>query len=210
MVKKILFVNGPSQDPSDRFFGWPTSLLYAIAPTIKAIDGGGLNLEYDPKIFEPLWYVERENNEQIKSDFKERIKNIDIVCASATYDSLYPTLQLFTEAKRVNPNIVTIFGGPYFDEVHHLQSSEVKNHNLIDFAIAWNSPDKVDRPKPARSIFGFHFPVFSISSAGCMHLVPHEPHFVRHFVPLLLSLSHNHFHELPSSSRHLEDCAASP
>ena len=45
MTRKILFVNGPSQDPSDRFFGWPTPLLYAIAPTVQAVRNGDINLD---------------------------------------------------------------------------------------------------------------------------------------------------------------------
>jgi len=137
MVKKVLFVNGPSQDPSDRFFGWPTSLLYAVAPTIQAVTYGELTLEYDPKFFEPLWYVEGRNDEQIKAEFRERIVDIDIVCGSAIYDSIYPTLQLFAEAKKLNPNIVTILGGPHFDEVHTLPLNNAhRNRNLIDFEIA--------------------------------------------------------------------------
>jgi len=52
-MKKVLFLNGPSQDPSDRFFGWSTSLLYAIAPTIKAVNDGFLDIEVAGEIFDP-------------------------------------------------------------------------------------------------------------------------------------------------------------
>jgi radical SAM superfamily enzyme YgiQ (UPF0313 family) len=117
MLKRILFMNGPSQDGSDRFFGWPTSLLYAIAPAVQAMRQGRLEMEYAPRIFEPVWYGEGVNSGAIKEEFKELIKGVDIICASVTYDSLYPTYQLLLEAKKLNPRITTILGGPYFDEV---------------------------------------------------------------------------------------------
>lgn len=137
MVKKTLFLNGSSQDRSDRFFGWPTPLLYAVSPSVQAIKDGELKLEYDPKIFEPLWYVEGKNDESIKQEFQDRIANVDIVCASAIYDSLYPTLQLLQEAKKTNPDIVTILGGPHVDEVHNLTSYSFP----VDFTIAGDGED---------------------------------------------------------------------
>lgn len=138
MARKILFVNGPSQDPSDRFFGWPTPLLYAIAPSVKAIKDGKIDLEVHPKIFDPVWYVEGKNSEQIKEEFSELVKNenISIVCATTTYDSLYPTMQLFAVAKSINPNLVTILGGPHFDEIHSTRLNEVQRGKVVDFGVA--------------------------------------------------------------------------
>src|SRR3989339_164516 len=137
MTRKILFVNGPSQDPSDRFFGWPTPLLYAIAPTVQAVRNGDINLDIHPKIFDPVWYVEGRNSEQIKNDFSELVRkeNIEVICATATYDSLYPTMQLLSLAKSLNPNLVTILGGPHFDEIHTTRLNEVQRGNIIDFGI---------------------------------------------------------------------------
>ena len=132
-------MNGPSQDSSDRFFGWPTSLLYAIAPTIQAINEGKINLTYVQKIFEPIWYIEGVNSEGIKNNLHELLEKerVDIICASATYDSLYPTLQLFAKAKKVNPHLTTILGGPHFDEVHNIKLNDVqRTPHLIDFGIA--------------------------------------------------------------------------
>jgi radical SAM superfamily enzyme YgiQ (UPF0313 family) len=138
--QKVLLVNGPSQDPGDRFFGWPTPLLYAIAPTVEAIRGGLLNLSLADKIFDPWCYVEGVHSQEIKSSFRDKLERegADIVCVSATYDSLYPTLQLFAEAKKLNPRIVTILGGPHFDEVHNISAlSDIFRHpELIDYAIA--------------------------------------------------------------------------
>ena len=142
MIKKILFMNSISQDPSDRFFGWPTSLLYAIAPTIEAIKEGKLLLDYVPQIFDPIWYVEGVNSEDIKRKFQEEIESVDIICASATYDSLYPTVQLFSEAKKQNPRTITILGGPHFDETHNTILNDVNlNPQIIDFGIAGDGED---------------------------------------------------------------------
>ena len=77
MTKKVLFMNAPSQDPSDRFFGWPTSLLYAIAPSIDAARRGNLDIEIVPRIFDPINYS-RESREAVEKELgrvieKERV-----------------------------------------------------------------------------------------------------------------------------------------
>lgn len=141
MTKKVLCVNGPSQDPSDRFFGWPTPLLYAIAPSVAAARRGEMNLEFSSGgIFDPVWYVEGHNDATLINEFAERIvrEQIDVVCASAIYDSVYPTIKLLEVAKRVNPGILTIFGGPHFDEVHTIDVlNDIKlRPDVIDVAIA--------------------------------------------------------------------------
>ena len=138
MTKKLLFLNGPSQDTCDRFFGWPTPFLYAIAPTVAAVKAGELDLEYVPKMFDPIWYAKGKNDAKVKKDFTRQLDGVDIVCASATYDSLYPTMQLFSEAKRANSDIKTILGGPHFDETHNLaRFNQVKlSSKLVDFGVA--------------------------------------------------------------------------
>lgn len=135
---RVLFLNGPSQDCCDRFFGWPTSLLYAISPTVQAVRDGSLSLELAPAIFDPVWYVEGENDVEVKAEFAEAAEGADVVCASCTYDSLYPTLQLLAEAKRLNPGVVTVLGGPHFDEAHGIASlNDVRRRpDLIDFGVA--------------------------------------------------------------------------
>jgi radical SAM superfamily enzyme YgiQ (UPF0313 family) len=140
MASKVLLVNGPSQDACDRFFGWPTSLLYAVAPVVDAAKRGDLDVEFVPQIFDPVWYVEGRSDGQIKSAFEKivREEKVDMVCASAIYDSLYPTLRLLEVAKRTNPEIVNLLGGPHFDEVHDLEGlNDVKlKSGLINFGIA--------------------------------------------------------------------------
>lgn len=115
---RVLFVNGPSQDPSDRFFGWPTSLLYAIAPSCQSARSGEMEYEILGKLFEPIWFVEELNGASVRSGFLEAAADAQVICASVTYDSLYPTLQLFEEAKRRNPDALMVLGGPHVDEVH--------------------------------------------------------------------------------------------
>ncbi len=138
MTKKILFVNAPSQDPSDRFFGWPTSLLYAIAPSVDAARNGNLDIEIVPKIFDPINYS-AESREAVERDLGRIIEKekVNILCASATYDSVYPTHILFDRAKQMNPKIKTILGGPHFDEVYRLPKfrEEVFSSSLVDVAI---------------------------------------------------------------------------
>jgi len=138
MTRTVLFVNGPSQDGSDRFFGWPTSLLYAIAPSVRAMKVGQLDVEYKPRIFEPVSCVHGVNDEEARSAFREEMAGVDIVCASTTYDSLYPTLRLFDEARAVNPSVVNVLGGPHFDEVHDIDEfNDLLCHpGSVDFGVA--------------------------------------------------------------------------
>jgi radical SAM superfamily enzyme YgiQ (UPF0313 family) len=135
---KIVGLNGPSQDACDRFFGWPTPLLYALAPTVASITAGDYNLEFTAPIYDPLWYVEEVNGRILDSEFSQVCSSADVVCASTTYDALYPTLRLLAAAKRMKPELVTILGGPHVDEVHALACGNeiVKESSLVDIAIS--------------------------------------------------------------------------
>lgn len=135
---KVLFINGPSQDVCDRFFGWPTSLLYAIAPSVAEMDADRLNLEYDHALFDPIWYVPEVNGDEVRTQLLDRLKDVSVLCASATYDALHPTLDLFRVAKRLNPSITTILGGPHLDEVHRLRhyNNSRQNAGIVDFVVA--------------------------------------------------------------------------
>ncbi len=139
MAKKVLLINGPSQDPSDRFFGWPTPLLYAVAPSVAKAREGKLDVEFISPIFDPIWY-ESQSKLRIDRELESIVdkEEPDIVCGSTIYDSVYPTLCLFDKIKRINPDTKTIFGGPHFDEVHTLDRfSDIKlRPDLIDIAIA--------------------------------------------------------------------------
>ena len=141
MKHKILFVAGLQQDKGDMFRGIPSSLLYAIAPTVQVIDSGQLEMEYVNSIFEPTFFIEGYNDLSVKKTFREIIEKerVTIICASSTYDSIYPVLQLFRSAKEINPEIISILGGAHFDEVHtqrHLNNNVDLNPNIVDVGIA--------------------------------------------------------------------------
>lgn len=138
-MNTILFMNGPSQDHCDRFYGMPTSLLYAISPTVQAIKNGEIEATYVDSVYDPVWYVEGINDIEVKIKYLNLIQNVTIIAASATCDSLYPTLQLLRIAKTTSDKIITILGGPYVDEVWNIpyQSIEITNESSpVDIAVA--------------------------------------------------------------------------
>ncbi len=136
MTKRILFVNGPSQDPSDRFFGWPTSLLYGIGETCKAIDAGHIDYSYSGRIFDPIWYVDELNGENVRAALREALWNVDIVCASVTYDALFPTLELLRAARTDHPALTVILGGPHIDEAQAFDALRSECLRIADYLIA--------------------------------------------------------------------------
>lgn len=138
MAHRVIFVHGPTQDADSRYYGWPTSLLYAISPTIDAIRSGQLSLEVVPRLYEPYHFTDGINEKEVLLEWDKSLNDVDIICASVTYDSLYPTICLLKHAKKKNPNTITIVGGPHIDEVHADPkfSCEVMQQDEIDFIIA--------------------------------------------------------------------------
>jgi len=137
---KVLFINGPSQDKSDRLFGLPTSLLYAIAPSVQAMDTGSLKAEYYPTVFDP-WVCNEDNYNGVETDLCHIIEqqNITVVCVSCTYDDVYSTLKLLRAVKNKFPEVVTIVGGPHFDELTDLPEyrwEAIGKGKPVDFVIA--------------------------------------------------------------------------
>ena len=135
---RVLFLNGPSQDSCDRFFGWPTSLLYAVAPTVNAIRDGSLRASLVPTIFDPIWFVEERNGAEVRAEFRKSLAGVTVILASVTYDSLHPTLELLRAAKAAKNPPVTILGGPHIDEIHMLsQMGEIISpESPVDVAVA--------------------------------------------------------------------------
>ncbi|MFA6585544.1 MAG: B12-binding domain-containing radical SAM protein [Candidatus Paceibacterota bacterium] len=133
-------MNGPSQDKSDRLFGLPTSLLYAIAPSVQAMNNGLLDAQYYPTVFDP-WVCTDENYSAVKDALCSIVENenINILCVSSTYDDVYPILRLLSAVKQKFPETVIIVGGPHFDELTDLP--EYRNEAIgidkpVDFIIA--------------------------------------------------------------------------
>jgi radical SAM superfamily enzyme YgiQ (UPF0313 family) len=70
--------------------------------------------------------------------FDRRLADVDVVCASVTYDSLWPVLRLFKHAKERRPPLLTVLGGPHVDETHELgkfNDGQIRR-DIIDYAIA--------------------------------------------------------------------------
>ena len=138
MTKCVLFINGASQDPRHAYFGWPTSLLYAIGPSVEAMRTGQLDMLCEPELFDTGKWISPIDDVAIFAAFDERLANVDILCASATYDSLWPVLRLFQRAKNRKPEVVTLLGGPHVDEIHELgrfNDADI-HHDIVDYAIA--------------------------------------------------------------------------
>lgn len=133
---RIACLNGPSQDACDRFFGWPTSLLYALAPTAAFTATCADELSFVGSIYDPIWYIDDINGQDLDDEFSQFCLSADVVCASATYDSIYPTLRLLSAAKKLNPRLVTIIGGPHVDEVHKLACGSEVLYKPVDIAIS--------------------------------------------------------------------------
>lgn len=113
---KIIAAFAPSQDVRDRFFSTtPTSLGWALAPLISAIDAGLIEgVEYVSKIYDPLRVYPGIWND-CRTLFED--ERPDILLLSSTYDSHNSARIIAATARRVNPDILIIYGGPHVNEV---------------------------------------------------------------------------------------------
>ena len=144
-TNKILFGFAPTMDTHDRFFNcYPGSILHAIAPLVDEVDSGRIDLDYAPFLFHPKNFDEKTlpNMERLIREYKPSFFAI-----SSTYDSWHIALKMAKTAKRVNPDIIVIQGGPHLDEVlepwvmrwmPHLNpyNGRPETNNAIDFAVA--------------------------------------------------------------------------
>lgn len=113
----VLFGFAPTPDPKDRFFSTsPTSLELAATLAINAMDRGDIAMNYVPEIFHPENFRGSETIRQLQENI--RMYGVGVLCLSSTYDSHFVATQLFQAAREVNPDILTIYGGPHVDEVH--------------------------------------------------------------------------------------------
>lgn len=137
---KVLFMNGPSQDKSDRLFGLPTSLLYAIAPSVQAMNNGLLEAQYYPTIFDP-WVCTDENYSVVERNLCSIIEHqsINVLCVSLTYDDVYPVFRLLYAVKQKFPETIVVAGGPHFDELTELpeyRQEAIGPSKPVDFVIS--------------------------------------------------------------------------
>jgi len=106
----------PSQDRRDRFFSTtPTSLGWAIAPLVAAVDQGEMpGWSYAPTILDPLRVgplTERVTNAYLQDEAP------DVLLVSSTYDSHSEARRIAAGGRAANPDLLVIYGGPHVDEV---------------------------------------------------------------------------------------------
>jgi radical SAM superfamily enzyme YgiQ (UPF0313 family) len=116
---KVLAAFAPSQDTKDKFFTTaPTSLGWAIALLVHDIDLGIIeNVEYVPKIFDPL-----REDENTWSQYQALLSRElpDVIILSSTYDSHFSAVRMARLAKKHNSEIIVIYGGPHVKEATNL------------------------------------------------------------------------------------------
>lgn len=117
-MRKLLLVSAPSQLLEGNDFNYmPASILHATSLSLNQIDQGVIEADYVPKIFYPPKYVENATEKKLE-EIIER-ESVDTLLISCTCESYMPALRIAEVAKRVNPEAVTILGGPHFDDVFH-------------------------------------------------------------------------------------------
>lgn len=106
----------PTSDSANRFFStMATSILWAASDLIAKIDLEKIpNLTYYNKLFDPLRIDDNTVN-----DFEILVKQEmpDFLLISSTYDSHNNAKKFSILAKKINPNIIIIYGGPHIKEV---------------------------------------------------------------------------------------------
>lgn len=141
-MKKILLVSAPSQRSEGGDFNYlPSSILHAVSLSLNSMDDGQINESYAPNVFAPATYEGNKTKKEL-TDIIEREK-ADTLLVSSTCESYMPGLQLASAAKKIDPTITTVFGGPHFDDLFrgnipknypHL-SPFTANSKTVDFVI---------------------------------------------------------------------------
>jgi selenocysteine lyase/cysteine desulfurase/radical SAM superfamily enzyme YgiQ (UPF0313 family) len=133
--QKLWFVSAPYGGSVLRFSGEPTSLLYAIAPLISEIKEGkipGLEMKdlalLNPPVSTEALYAELER--------RLRKQNLRIICISALTAGSAEARRIAALAKKVNPNTVTIFGGPHEDDIGLKTAVDPFFDGIVDFSVA--------------------------------------------------------------------------
>lgn len=153
-MSNILLWFSPTPDQKDRFFSTaPTSLLYASSVLLNNIDAGTIKAAYHPELFHPVIFKWKETEDQLKNIIEAN--KITVFALSCTSDSYGVALRLAQVAKEAtNGKIITILGGPHFDELYPYNrdfplSKEVdpfqsRYAEFIDYAWAWDGEYVLD------------------------------------------------------------------
>jgi anaerobic magnesium-protoporphyrin IX monomethyl ester cyclase len=143
MERKVLFGFAPTPDERDRFFSTDaTSVSYAAAPVTTEIDKGDIKADYVKEIYHPVNFREGASTRELVNIIEK--EKVNLLALSMTYDSYYVALQLARAAKNLNPDLVTVFGGPHLDEVYDKRVMTKmpnlavlpKHEDIVDFVIA--------------------------------------------------------------------------
>lgn len=113
---RILTAMAPTSDEADRYFSTTaTSVLWAFALLINDIDKGLFpRVNYVPRLYDPL-RVKEKTWENFKSELEGEKPNV--LALASTYDSHHNARTMCHIAKQMNPDLITIYGGPHIKEV---------------------------------------------------------------------------------------------
>ncbi len=133
--QKVWFVSAPYGGTVLRFRGEPTSLLYAIAPLIDEIKKdqiSGLALE-DVALLNPV-----VASEQFYAELEQRLRRQELraICISNLTASSPEARRIARLAKKINPNTITIFGGPHEDDMGIKTAVDPDFQGIVDFSVA--------------------------------------------------------------------------
>lgn len=128
---RVWFVLAPYGGSILRFRGEPTSLLYAIAPLVDEIRRGciaGYSLGDLSLLNPPVGGV------PMHVEFEQRLhqQRLELLCISTLTAANAEARALAAIAKRVNPRIVVVFGGPHED---HTDSPTAGWDRNVDFSV---------------------------------------------------------------------------
>jgi len=139
--QKLWFVSAPYSGTVLRFRGEPTSLLYAIAPLVEEIKKAerdeeslirGLTMN-DLALLNPT-----VASEKLYAEIERRLRrqNLRAICISNLTASSPEARRIAELAKKVNPQTITIFGGPHEDDIGLKTAVDPVFEGIVDFSVA--------------------------------------------------------------------------
>lgn len=129
--KRVWFVLAPYGGAILRFRGEPTSLLYAIAPFVDEIRRGRIS---DVSLDDLALLNPPGGGPEFHREFEARLRQqrLRLLCISTLTAAYGEARTLAAIAKRVDPRIVVVFGGPHEDDAPHPAASVDPN---VDFSV---------------------------------------------------------------------------
>jgi len=106
------------------------------------MDKGTIDASYVRRIYHPVNFKSGVSEQELLETIERG--EVNMLCMSMTYDSYFIALQLARAAKNLNPELVTVFGGPHIDEVYDRKVMRVmpqlavlpKHNDVVDFVVA--------------------------------------------------------------------------